>query len=78
MLPATTPQKAEPTPTMTTPLRVTRKVMSAASRCDSSRSAAPLKPAQDALLLDNSEMTVETSVKQVLDWWQDKQPFSPV
>ena len=45
---------------------------------DSSRSAAPLKPAQDALLLDNSQMTVETSVTQVLDWWQGKQPFKAV
>ena len=45
---------------------------------DSSRSAAPLKPAQDALLLDNSQMTVETSVNQVLDWWQSKQPFKAV
>ena len=44
---------------------------------DSSRSVAPLKPAQDALLLDNSGMTVETSVNQVLAWWQGKQPFSP-
>ena len=45
---------------------------------DSSRSVAPLKPAQDALLLDNSGMTVETSVNQVLDWWQGKQPFRAV
>ena len=44
---------------------------------DSSRSAAPLKPAQDALLLDNSDMTIEISVNQVLDWWQSKQPFQP-
>ncbi|MGH6628079.1 MAG: bifunctional 3-phosphoshikimate 1-carboxyvinyltransferase/cytidylate kinase [Burkholderiaceae bacterium] len=42
---------------------------------DSSRSVAPLKPAEDALLLDNSEMTIEESVDQVLDWWQGKQPF---
>jgi 3-phosphoshikimate 1-carboxyvinyltransferase len=42
---------------------------------DSSRVAAPLKPAQDALLLDNSDMSIETSVDQVLDWWQSKQPF---
>ncbi len=42
---------------------------------DSSRSVAPLKPAQDALLLDNSDLTVEKSVTQVLDWWQSKQPF---
>jgi 3-phosphoshikimate 1-carboxyvinyltransferase len=34
------------------------------------RSTAPLKPAQDALLLDNSDMTVQASVDTVLDWWQ--------
>jgi 3-phosphoshikimate 1-carboxyvinyltransferase len=45
---------------------------------DSSRSVAPLKPAQDAQLLDNSGMTVETSVNQVLAWWQGKQPFRTV
>ena len=43
---------------------------------DTSRAVAPLKPAQDAKLLDNSALTVEASVKQVLDWWQGKQPFS--
>ena len=42
---------------------------------DSSRTVAPLKPAQDALLLDNSDLTVEASVQTVLDWWQSKQPF---
>jgi 3-phosphoshikimate 1-carboxyvinyltransferase len=35
----------------------------------------PLKPAQDAMLLDNSEFTVEESISQVLDWWQSKQLF---
>ena len=34
--PATTPQKAEPMPAIVTPESVTRKVISAASRCDSS------------------------------------------
>ena len=43
---------------------------------DSSRSVAPLKPAQDARLLDNSDLTIEKSVNLVLDWWQSKQPFS--
>jgi 3-phosphoshikimate 1-carboxyvinyltransferase len=43
---------------------------------DTTRAVAPLKPAQDAALLDNSELTVEQSVTQVLDWWQSKQPFS--
>jgi 3-phosphoshikimate 1-carboxyvinyltransferase len=42
---------------------------------DSSRSVAPLKPAPDARLLDNSFLSVEQSVEQVLDWWQQVQPF---
>ncbi len=42
---------------------------------DSSRAVAPLKPAQDALLLDNSDSSVEESVIQVLAGWQDRQPF---
>lgn len=42
---------------------------------DASRPVAPLKPAVDAQLLDNSDLTVETSIKAVLDWWQSKQPF---
>ena len=44
---------------------------------DMSRSVAPLKPAQDALLLDGSELTVEQAVAQVLEWWQERQPFAP-
>jgi 3-phosphoshikimate 1-carboxyvinyltransferase len=42
---------------------------------DSSRAVAPLKPAEDALLLDNSGQTVEESVAQVLQWWGEKQAF---
>jgi cytidylate kinase len=42
---------------------------------DTTRAVAPLKPAQDAALLDNSELTVDQSVTQVLDWWQSKQLF---
>ncbi len=42
---------------------------------DSSRSVAPLKPAQNARLLDNSEVSISQSVAQVLDWWQATQPF---
>ena len=45
---------------------------------DSNRSAAPLKPAQDALLLDNSDLTIEKSLEAVLNWWQGKQPFSKI
>ena len=40
---------------------------------DSSRAHAPLKPAEDAKLLDNSDLDIETSVQQVLDWWQGTQ-----
>ena len=43
---------------------------------DSSRLDAPLKPAQDALLLDNSALSIEQSVEQVLAWWQGRQPFA--
>jgi len=39
---------------------------------DSNRAHAPLKPAEDALLLDNSLLDIESSVQQVLSWWQDK------
>jgi 3-phosphoshikimate 1-carboxyvinyltransferase len=42
---------------------------------DMNRSVAPLKPAQDARLLDNSDLSIEESVDLVLDWWQSKQPF---
>jgi 3-phosphoshikimate 1-carboxyvinyltransferase len=45
---------------------------------DSSRSVAPLKPAQDAQLLDNSNLTIEESTNRVLNWWQSKQPFQTV
>lgn len=42
---------------------------------DSNRSVAPLKPAQDARLLDNSFLSIDQSVEQVLDWWRQVQPF---
>jgi 3-phosphoshikimate 1-carboxyvinyltransferase len=42
---------------------------------DMSRAHAPLKPAEDALLLDNSLQTFDESVAQVLAWWQGKQAF---
>ena len=45
---------------------------------DSSRSTAPLRSAEDARLLDNSDLTVEKSVDLVLDWWQGKQPFRAI
>ncbi len=44
---------------------------------DSTRTTAPLKPAEDALLLDSSELTAEEAVSQVLLWWQNKQVLPP-
>jgi 3-phosphoshikimate 1-carboxyvinyltransferase len=42
---------------------------------DTTRSVSPLKPAQDAVLLDNSDLSLEESMHLVLNWWQGKQPF---
>ena len=42
---------------------------------DKNRVIAPLKPAQDALLLDNSGLGIEQSVDQVLAWWAQRGPF---
>jgi len=42
---------------------------------DQSRSVSPLKPAQDAVLLDNSNLSVEASTKLVLKAWQQRRPF---
>jgi 3-phosphoshikimate 1-carboxyvinyltransferase len=42
---------------------------------DKNRLIAPLKPAQDALLLDNSGLAIEQSVDQVLGWWAQRGPF---
>ncbi len=45
---------------------------------DFSRSVAPLKPAQDAQLLDNSDLTIEQSLDLVLTWWQGTRPFGAI
>ena len=42
---------------------------------DMSRLHAPLMPAEQALLLDNSDLSIEKSVDQVIDWWQRTRPF---
>lgn len=54
---------------------VLRADLEARDARDMNRAVAPLKPAEDALLLDNSSLSIEASVDQVLTWWQDKQPF---
>jgi 3-phosphoshikimate 1-carboxyvinyltransferase len=42
---------------------------------DKSRSIAPLRPAEDALLLDNSALSIDESVEVVLGWWAQRRPF---
>lgn len=42
---------------------------------DMNRTTAPLKPAEDSLQLDSSQMTIEEVVAQVLAWWQERQLF---
>ena len=42
---------------------------------DQTRSVSPLKPAADALLLDNSLLTIEASVEAVLNAWEQRRPF---
>ncbi len=43
---------------------------------DQNRSVAPLKPAADALLLDNSALSIEASVEVVLTAWERRRPFA--
>ena len=56
-------------------LQVIQQDLEARDARDMSRRAAPLKPADDALLLDNSDLSIEKSVAQVIDWWQGTRPF---
>lgn len=39
---------------------------------DANRAVAPLKPAADAVLLDNSALSIDHSVDLVLSWWQER------
>ena len=43
---------------------------------DANRPVAPCRPADDALLLDNSDLSIEQSVQQVLAWWEQRRPFA--
>jgi 3-phosphoshikimate 1-carboxyvinyltransferase len=56
-------------------LHVLHADLEARDERDSSRNIAPLKPAEDAKLLDNSDLSIEESVNAVLNWWQGKQRF---
>ncbi len=43
---------------------------------DTNRSVSPLRPAEDALLLDNSHQSIDESVQQVLSWWRQRSPLA--
>lgn len=43
--------------------------LEARDKRDRERAAAPLKPAEDAKLLDTSDMPIDEVVKKVLQWW---------
>lgn len=60
---------------ISTTLDSLRSDLEARDARDSSRSVAPLKPAQDARHLDNSQLSIEQSIDTVLDWWRQVQPF---
>ena len=52
-----------------------RADLEARDQRDSSRLVAPLKPAEDAMRLDNSTLSIEASVERVLGWWAERRPF---
>lgn len=54
---------------------VLRADLEARDARDQNRAVAPLKPAQDALVLDNSDLSIAQAVDQVIAWWQARQPF---
>jgi 3-phosphoshikimate 1-carboxyvinyltransferase len=43
---------------------------------DRNRVTAPLKPAEDAVLMDNSALSIEASVATVLHQWDERGPFA--
>ena len=59
----------------TTTIAAIQQDLEARDLRDMSRKAAPLKPAENAQLLDNSDLTIEQSLDQVIDWWQGTRPF---
>jgi 3-phosphoshikimate 1-carboxyvinyltransferase len=52
-----------------------RAELEARDERDRNRSVAPLKPAGDALLLDNSDLTIDASMDVVLAAWEQRRPF---
>ena len=55
-----------------------RQDLEARDARDRQRTVAPLVPAKDALELDNSQLSIEQSVQQVLGWWQERGPLAAV
>jgi 3-phosphoshikimate 1-carboxyvinyltransferase len=53
-----------------------RAMLEARDERDRNRATAPLKPAEDAVLLDNSALTIEASVDTVLRWWGERGPMA--
>jgi 3-phosphoshikimate 1-carboxyvinyltransferase len=62
---------------ISTTIEILRADLEARDARDTQRSVAPLKPAEDALQLDNSLLSIDESVAQVMSWWQRKQVFGP-
>ena len=52
-----------------------RADLEARDQRDIGRAASPLKPAEGALMLDNSALSIEESVAWVLEAWQQRRPF---
>ena len=59
----------------TTTIASIQQDLEARDHRDMSRKAAPLKPAENARPLDNSDLTIKQSLDQVIDWWQGSRPF---
>ena len=52
-----------------------RADLEARDQRDRSRAVSPLKPAEDAQLLDNSALTANQSMAVVQGWWEQRRPF---
>ena len=59
----------------TTTIAAIQQDLEARDARDMSRKVAPLKPSEEARLLDNSDLSIEKSLDQVIDWWHDTRPF---
>ena len=56
-------------------IELVQKDLEARDERDMSREHAPLKPADEARLLDNSDLSIKKSVDHVIAWWQETRPF---